>query len=196
MNEGLGCIIALAAIAFVIWLIGQLLVIVLFVILVVPIYIIFLLYLGLRFVATNIFVTIDKLFYLGFDVPVIMVWVFWGLAIGAAIQGYRELRSIYGRKWIGMLILITPVLLLTLVGVIKNVTAPPTIPLVTEQNSIGSKGELIKSIKNPAADMESTRSIPTDLSSYTNMVLIPAGSFQMGNEIGNWCRETGSYRLS
>lgn len=183
MGEGLGCIIALAAIAFVIWLIGQLAAIVLFVILVVPIYLVFLLYLGLRFVATNIFVAMDELFYLGFDVPVVIVWVFWGLAIGAAIQGYRELRSIYGRKWIGMLILLTPMLLLTFVGVIKNVTGPPpsgsTTPPVMEQNIVGPKMELIESPKKFSAGMEYTKTTPTDPSSHINMVLIPAGEFQM-----------------
>ncbi len=121
MDSAVALIIVVAVIVFLIWLIGQLISIVLFVVLIVPIYLVFLLYLGLRFVATNIFVSIDELFYLGFDVPVITVWVFWGLVIGAAIQGYRELRNIYGRKWLGMLILITPILLLTLVGVIKNI---------------------------------------------------------------------------
>ena len=183
MGEGLGCIIAAAAIVFVIWLIGQLVAIVLFVVLVVPIYVVFLLYLGLRFVATNIFVAIDELFYLGFDVPIIMVWVFWGLVIGAAIQGYRELRSIYGRKWTGILILITPMLLLTLVGVIKNVTGSPsaqsTAPPVTEQNIIGPKRKLIESPKKSTAGMEYTKATPTDLSRHINMVLIPAGEFQM-----------------
>ena len=68
--------------AFLIWFIP----IVLFVILVVPIYLVFLLYLGLRFVATNIFVGMDKLFYLGFDVPVVIIWVFWGFVIGASTR--------------------------------------------------------------------------------------------------------------
>ena len=122
MDNAVALIIVVAVIVFLIWLIGVLISLAFFVVLIVPIYTVFLLYLGLRFVATNIFVAIDGLFYLGFDVPVITVWAFWGLVIGAAIQGYRELRSIYGRKWLGMLILITPILLLTLVGVIKNVT--------------------------------------------------------------------------
>ena len=117
-----GIIVALAAIVFVIWLIVQIVTIVLYVILVVPIYLVFLLYLGLRYIATNLFVAVDGLFYLGFDVPAVMVWAFWGLTIGAAIQGYRELRNIYGRKWIGIIILFTPIFLLTIVGVIKNVT--------------------------------------------------------------------------
>ena len=183
MGEGLGCIMALAVIAVAIWLIGQLVAIVLFVILVVPIYIVFLLYLGLRLFATNVFIVIDELFYLGFDVPAIMVWVFWGLAIGAAIQGYRELRSIYGRKWIGILILLTPMLLLTLVGVIKNVTGSPpsriTALPVMEQNIVAPKRELIKSTKKSPAGIEYTRSTPTDPAPHTNMVLIPAGEFQM-----------------
>ena len=152
-----------------------------YIVFVIPIYIVFFLYLGLRFVATNIFVAMDKVFYLGFDMPIIMVWVFWGLAIGAAIQGYRELRSIYGRKWIGIMVLLTPMLLLTLVGVIKNVTGSSlsriTTPTVMEQNIIGQKRELIKSTKKSPAGMEYTRSTPTDLSSYINMVLIPAGEF-------------------
>ena len=122
MGEGLGCILAVAVIALAIWLIGQLVAALLFVVFVVPIYLVFLFYLLLRFIATNIFVAMDKLFYLGFDVPVIIVWVFWAFMVGAAIQGYRELRTIYGRKKIGVLVLFTPILLLIIVGVIKNVT--------------------------------------------------------------------------
>ena len=172
------------AIVFIIWFIIQFNMIVaipIYIVFVIPIYIVFFLYLGLRFVATNIFVAMDEVFYLGFDMPIIMVWVFWGLAIGAAIQGYRELRSIYGRKWIGIMVLLTPMLLLTLVGVIKNVTGSSlsriTTPTVMEQNIIGQKRELIKSTKKLPTGMEYTRSTPTDLSSYTNMVLIPAGEF-------------------
>ena len=174
------------AIAFIIWFVirfNMIVAIPIYIVFVIPIYIVFILYLGLRYIATNLFVAVDELFYLGFDVPVIMVWVFWGLAIGAAIQGCRELRSIYGRKWIGILILLTPMLLLTLVGVIKNVTGSPpsriTVPPVTEQNIIGPKTELIESPKKSPAGMEYTKTTPTDPSSHTNMVLIPAGEFQM-----------------
>ncbi len=156
MSEGLGCIVALAVIAFAIWLIGYLVAIVLYLLLIVPIYFVFLLYLGLRFVATNVFVLMDGLFYLGFDVPAIIVWVFWGFTIGAAIQGCRELRGIYGRKWFGGLTLLAPILMLILTGIIKNITdSPPSgsiTPPVMEQNIVGSN---------------------------TNMVLIPAGEFQM-----------------
>ena len=174
------------AIALIIWFIirfNMIVAIPIYIVFVIPIYIVFILYLGLRYIATNLFVAVDELFYLGFDVPVVIVWVFWGLAIGAAIQGCRELRSIYGRKWIGILILLTPMLLLTLVGVIKNVTGSPpsriTIPPVMERNIVGPKRELIKSTKKSPAGMEYTKTTPTDPSSHTNMVLIPAGEFQM-----------------
>ncbi len=134
----IGCIIILLVIFFI------------FVVLISPSFIL-LLYLGFGFIATNLFVSMDALFFLGFDTPVIMVWIFWGLVIGAAIQGYRELRNIHGRKRIGMLIFITPMLLLTLVSVLKIVTGR----------------------------MEYPQAALTPPSPPTNMVLIPAGRFQM-----------------
>ena len=155
------------AIVFIIWFVVQF-----NMIFAIPIYIVFNLYLGLRYIATNLFVTVDGLFYLGFDVPVIMVWVFWGLAIGAAIQGYRELKSIYGRKWIGIMVLLIPVLLLASVGVIKKVTgSPPSgsrTPTVMEQTIIGPKRELIRSTKKPLAGMEFTKSTPTGPKGHTS----------------------------
>lgn len=69
--------------------------------------------------APNIFVNLDTLFYLGFDAPVVAVWAFWGFVIGTAIQGCREMK-IYGRKGIGVLIAMMPVILLILVGAVKN----------------------------------------------------------------------------
>ena len=105
------------------------------------------------------FTALDKLFYLGFDAPVLAVWIFWGLVIGAAIQGCREMK-IYGLKGTGVLIAITPVLLLALVGAVK--------------------------IKNPPriASEITTGSTPSDASIPENMVLIPAGEFQMGSSNG------------
>ena len=184
-SDVMGCFVMLVfmALLVVVPLAGLVLILALIAIIFVPFYTVFLLYFGLWYVATNVFVAMDGLFYLGFDVPVVMVWVFWGFVIGASIQGCRELRSIYGRKWIGILILLTPMLLLTLVGVIKNVTGSPpsgiTAPPVMEQNIVGPKRELIKSMKKSPAGMEYTKTTPTDPSSHTNMVLIPAGEFQM-----------------
>ena len=108
-------------------------------IVVLPIYIVLGLYAGLKFIATNTFIALDKVFYLGFDAPVVMVWAFWGLVGGAAIQGCREMKT-YGRKeliglsqpstlsrrfWLwrkemAALIGLSPVFLLVLVNLIKT----------------------------------------------------------------------------
>jgi hypothetical protein len=76
-------------------------------------------YVGLDFIATNVFVGLDKIFYPGFDVPPIAVWIFWGLVIGVAIQGAREMK-IYGRKGMQVLIGLSPVMLLAIVNLIKT----------------------------------------------------------------------------
>ena len=138
MSEGIGIIVALAIIAFLIWLVGKLISIVLFLVLVVPIYIVLAIYAGIKFIAMSTFIAIDKLFYLGFDIPVLAVWIFWGLVIGAAIQGCREMK-IYGRKRIGVLIAVTPVLLLVLVGALKiTAESPDTLKINTTQELPGA----------------------------------------------------------
>jgi hypothetical protein len=76
-------------------------------------------YVGLDFIATNIFVALDKVFYPGFNAPPPAMWVFWGIVIGAAIQGYREM-TIYGRKDLRVLIALAPVLLLAVVNLVKT----------------------------------------------------------------------------
>ncbi len=107
------------------------------------------------FIAGNTFTALDKLFYLGFDAPVVAVWAFWGFVIGAAIQGYREMK-IYGQKGFGVLIAITPLLLLALVGAVKIRTDPLTDIKVN------------------------TKLAPSGTAIPENMVLIPAGEFEMG----------------
>ena len=161
MSEGVGILIAVAIIAFLIWLVGKLISIALFLVLVVPFYIVSAMYTGIKFIAMSTFTAIDTLFHLGFDMPVLAVWIFWGLVIGAAIQGCREMK-IYGRTGTGVLIAITPVLLLTLVGAIKI-----------------NRGPLVD------VDMEANAAVaPSDSSIRENMVLIPAGEFQMGSSNG------------
>ena len=107
---------------------------------VLPIYTVLGLYAGLKSVATITFITLDRVFYLGFDAPVVAVWAFWGLVGGIAIQGCREMKT-YGRKelvgsspesstlsrrfwlWrkeIAALIGLSPVFLLFLVNLIKT----------------------------------------------------------------------------
>ena len=159
MDGLVGIAIAVAIIVFIVWLIGKIISIALFVVIVIPIYIVLAIYAGIKFIGMSTFIAMDKLFYLGFDIPVIAVWIFWGLVIGAAIQGCREMK-IYGRKRTGVLIAITPVLLLALVGAVKIKKAP----LIDAQIT--------------TASASSGTSIPE------NMVLIPAGTFQRGSSNG------------
>ena len=79
-------------------------------------------YAVLTFLTTNIFIGLDKLFYLGFSAPPVLVWAFWGLVIGGAIQACREMRM-YGRKRLGTWIALIPVFLLCVTGTVKYVSA-------------------------------------------------------------------------
>ena len=139
--EGIvGVAIAVAIIVFIVWLIGKIISIVLFLVIVVPIYIVLAIYAGIKFIGMSTFIAMDKLFYLGFDIPVIAVWIFWGLVIGAAIQGCREMK-IYGRKRIGVLIAIAPVLLLVLVGSARIMREPLDAPKIIEKQEPPSSVE-------------------------------------------------------
>ena len=131
MDGIVGVAIAVAIIVFIVWLIGQIISMVLFLVIVIPIYIVLAIYAGIKFIGMSTFIAMDKLFYLGFDIPVIAVWIFWGLVIGAAIQGCREMK-IYGRKRIGVFIAIAPVLLLVLVGTARIVRGPLDAPKTNE----------------------------------------------------------------
>ncbi|MDE0315389.1 MAG: SUMF1/EgtB/PvdO family nonheme iron enzyme [Candidatus Poribacteria bacterium] len=119
-SRGRGCILRLFAILIFIgllcWALG-------YGIVAVPTYILLTLYAGLKFLTTNGFIALDKLFYPGFDAPATAVWGFWGLVGGAAIQGYREMRT-YGRKKQGLLVALTPLLLLGLINTVKGINAP------------------------------------------------------------------------
>ena len=80
------------------------------------------LYAGVKFLAENGFIALDKLFHPGFDVPPVATWAFWGFVGGTAIQGGREMRK-FGRKGIGTLAALAPILLLGLNGIIKDINA-------------------------------------------------------------------------
>ena len=157
MDSIIGIAIVLAILAFIVWLIGKIISIALFVVIIIPIYIGLFFFALVQFIAMNVFVVVDKLFYFGFDLPVIIVWAFWGLVIGAAIQGYREMK-IYGRKVTGVLIAAAPVLLLALVGAVKI-----TQYTLADPNINAKRG-------------------PSSVSGTESMVLIPAGEFQMGSD--------------
>lgn len=157
MDSVIGIVIILAILAFIVWLIGKIISIALFVVIMIPIYIGLFLYAVVQFIAMNMFIAVDKLFYFGFDLPVIIVWAFWGLVIGAAIQGYREMK-IYGRKAIGVLIATAPVLLLVLVGTVR-----------------------ITQYTLAAPEINTKQGVPS-VSGTEGMMLIPAGEFQMGSD--------------
>ena len=190
-------------------------------------------YAGLKFLCANGFIALDALFYLGFDVPTVVAWTFWGLLGGVAIQGCREMQ-IYGRKGIGILVALAPILLLGFNGIIKNVDSPISSGIKTEtkveQNTTESARKPITRTKSTSTTtkqttteskrksttrsepgqvptkqetvspfltqprkpghtttQQNTRTTPTTVpktstpSEPRDMVLIPAGEFQMGS---------------
>ena len=183
-SRGGGCILRLLAILIFLgllcWALG-------YGIVVAPIYTLLALYAGLKFLAANGFIALDKLFYPGFDIPAVVTWAFWGLVGGTAMQGCREMRS-HGRKGIGTLAALAPILLLGLNGIIKNIDMPkpqetktimtveqnaprsetktikqtePT-PTTTEQTTTGSEKEPFKRREQtPVATKQRTVTIPT-----------------------------------
>ena len=133
---------------------------IIFGIVVIPNYTILAIYAGLKFLATNGFIALDKLFYPGFDAPVVAVWAFWGLIGGLGIQGCREMRN-YGRKGLGTLAALAPILLLGLNGIIKDIDIPkpPGIKTTTAvaQKTSGSETKPIKQTKlTPTATKQAT----------------------------------------
>ncbi len=126
------------------------------------------LYAGVKFLAENGFIALDKLFYPGFDIPAVVAWAFWGLVGGTAIQGFRELRS-SGRKGIGVLTALTPLLLLGLNGIIKDVsmpTSPGTEATTTvEQNVLPPKPKPRPAVRTTE---QNTRTTPTTIPKTTN----------------------------
>ncbi len=123
------------------------------------------LYTGLKFLATNAFIALDKLFYPGFEAPTVVVWGLWGLVGGAAIQGCRELLN-YGRKGMGILVVVlAPVILFVLTGIVKNnISVPNTSdikPITTvEQKTSRPETEPIKTTKPTPSATEQTTTEP------------------------------------
>ena len=64
---------------------------------------------------------LDKLFHLGFSIPIVVGWAFWGLIIGLAIQGYRAME-IYDRKRMKLWVAAAPILLLAVMGTIRYIS--------------------------------------------------------------------------
>ena len=217
--RGGGCILRFIAILIFLgllcWAVG-------YAIVVAPTYTLLALYAVLKFLAANGFIELDKLLHPGFDVPAVAAWAFWGLVGGTAIQGCREMRR-SGRRGMGVLTVLMPLVLLGITGAIKNVNVPkpPGFQTTTTvgQNTSGSETRPIKRTKpTPAATKQATTELernptvrlePVDVtakretvratterntvttpatvpntstpSAPVNMVLIPAGEFEMGS---------------
>ena len=134
-----------------------------FIVFVIPTYIILFLYVVLEFISTNILIALDKIFYPGFHVSPLVIWAFWGLVIGAVIQGYREMR-IYGRKQKGVLIALTPVALLAILKLIS----PPisgSIEVHSASSPVADRRPPSPPPSVPQDDHGNTRSSATSLAS-------------------------------
>ena len=118
MDHPIGCAIVLLIIIGVVFLIAKAVSFIGFIVFSIPIYILFGLYAVLEFISTNTLIALDKIFHPGFGVSPVVGWAFWGLVIGAAIQGYREM-NVYGRKERGVLIALAPVVLLAILKLIS-----------------------------------------------------------------------------
>ena len=118
MDKLIGVAIVIAILVFIVYVIAYVIMGIVFIVFVIPTYIILFLYVVLEFISTNILIALDKIFYPGFNVSPLVIWAFWGLVIGAVIQGYREMR-IYGRKQKGVLIALAPVALLAILKLIS-----------------------------------------------------------------------------
>lgn len=114
MDYIIGIVVIIAIIAVIVTVISY----IGFVVFSIPIYILFGLYAVLEFISTNALIALDEIFYPGFNVSPVVGWALWGLVIGAAIQGYREM-NIYGRKEKGVLIALAPVVLLAILKIIS-----------------------------------------------------------------------------
>lgn len=150
-SRGGGCILRLIATLILVgalcWALGYALV-------VAPTSILLTLYAGLKYLAANGFIALDKLFHPGFDIPAPLAWGGWGLVGGAALQGYRELRG-HGRKGMGVLTALAPLLLLGLTGVIKEANVPESgsvkVSPQIEQNTSESERETTHRIETKPA---------------------------------------------
>ena len=135
------------------------------IIFIIPIYILFTLYVVLEFISTNIFIVLDELFYPGFNVSPAVAWAFWGLVIGAAIQGYREMNT-YGRKEKGVLIILAPVVLLAILKLIS--------PLGSAE---------VHSLNDPVADQRPAPSPPPAQNNDHSDTSSGATSLSLGNSL-------------
>ena len=91
-------------------------------------------------IGSHVFIGLEMLFDLGFNLPIFVGWAFWGLVIGLAIQGYRSIGT-DGQKRMKTYIAVAPILLLCVVGTIRyvsyvnasNAPSPETAPIAAQE---------------------------------------------------------------
>ncbi len=134
MDKLIGVAIVIAILVFIFYIIAYVILGIGFIVFFIPTYVFFGLYVVLEFISTNILIALDKIFYPGFNASPVVVWAFWGLVIGAAVQGFREMR-IYGRKQKGALIALAPVILLAILNLI-NPPGPGFVEVYSVSSSV------------------------------------------------------------
>ena len=118
-------------------------------------------FVALAFIGTAIFTGLDVLFDLGFNIPLVAGWAFWGLVMGLAIQGYRTMK-IYDQKRMKIWVAVAPVLLLCVIGTIRYVSAlkPPSIdkttPIAAQSTSELETETITREAPDPVATKQST----------------------------------------
>ena len=131
---------------------------------------------------------LDKLFHLGFSIPIVVGWAFWGLIIGLAIQGYRAMET-YDQKRMKIWVAVAPVLLLAVMGTIRYVSdvsvsnsPSPEIAPITTQGTTGLETQTTTdetpesgSTKKPTAELEGASIPPKEPASINEQQhIVPA----------------------
>ncbi|MDE0424918.1 MAG: SUMF1/EgtB/PvdO family nonheme iron enzyme [Candidatus Poribacteria bacterium] len=120
-------------------------------------------FVALAFIGTAIFNGLDFLFDLGFNIPLVAGWAFWGLVMGLVIQGYRTMK-IYDQKRMKIWVAVAPVLLLCVIGTIRYVSAliPPSIDKTTPAAAQSASGLETETITREEPDPVSTEQSTTE----------------------------------
>ena len=114
-------------------------------------------FIALAFISTSIFIVLDKLFDLGFNLPLFVGWAFWGLVIGLAIQGYRTMET-YDQKRMKLWVAAAPVLLLCVMGTIRYVSGSKS-PNLNKTTPIAAQST--SELETTTLERTEPRAVPT-----------------------------------
>ena len=115
------------------------------------------------FALASILTGLDKLFHLGFNIPIVVGWTFWGLVMGLAIQGYRAME-IYDQKRMKLWVAAAPILLLCVISTMRYVSAlnPPSLDKTTSVAAQSTSGLESETITREAPAPDTTKQLPTE----------------------------------